>query len=1698
MINKRLLFVLITFSLLFIGNACADDVDQTAYGEMNNNVVLLQNNIYVDGIAGNSGDGSISNPLSNIKDAVDLAEDNSTIHVKGGIYSASSNSQININKNLTIESYDGVATITGEYNNYIFNISSSSSLTLKNIKFSSTTHASTQTHAAILNYGNLKIEDSIFENSSAVRTGVVLNYGNLTVANSLFSQNKGHYYGGAISNFGYATIENSTFSNNQAQKASGILNSNYMIIKNSTFIDNDLDSEEYYSSASILIVDKSYFFGNSTVNANKTSIKISQSYIGNLSTVNSNVVASYCFISYYDFVDSQLEINDNLWCSNQKVPNEATSWIVMLFTDINGNTVIPSNTPTRVLVSFKIYDGRSYRDLGNNVRLPERINLTFEADNGKFSTKQATIKNNVVENNYSGNTKSTILNVYLDGYIASLKVGTGYDNDEIYVSNDGNDNNDGSRSNPFKTLSKAISVATNGNTIYILPGSYYGIENSNLLINKSLTIKGIGKVTIYRANANLFTVAKNGVLNLENLILTAEDPSKYYLILNNTGNANIINCTFKNLNGGDKYYYKQPNYRYYSNQSIIYTTNNLNIFNSTFIDLKNFVIRSPFDLTSSYFKNFNVTIKDSLFKNCEGMKWDTTYDTYENFVWNKEYNDEIYPSFIIHVAADNILIDGCEFIDNSASDLHFKSVNQAIINNCLFENNHGIAYSVDGGILINNSIISDNEGPSLHFVTGHTLSLLRGVNTLVNTQFIRNNGVILNTWYHYRDTIYMYNCSFINNTNSHSQGYGNTSSLGLIQNGGDIIADYCVFENNSVYYGGVFYNDQFDSYGYSTTLTVTNSIFYNNNAVFGKDIFQRGGIVYTENCWWGSNRGPFDNNIFQDTGELIIKNWAILSLELIDNELIASLNKVTDSQGNVYNSTGILPSRTAKFDSDSLYINPNVVSIINNTANVFVYLDGSDVSANVTVDGQTIDLVFYNRNTIFELRNATFYGVGNILTIILKSVNGYAIINQTVLIEILDESGIVYNVTLTTDEKGVINVPIMVPKGNYTIRAIYKGDNYFKPALSSVRLEVLPFITVLNMKGEQIFWGNMNMLYAHLYNNFGEAVINQTVKFVVTGKNNQTYIFYATTDINGRASVYLNIPEGVYTVKAIFEGDDWHYGSESNGHFSIASIGTNIVIEQSQFYGRGNILTILLNDNNFRPIYNATVYITLSRAGMSQTFEVKTDSEGRAGLIVNLEPGVYDVFVEFKGDSLDHSSNAHKTLTILKVQTQQFADSVVIINNETQYFEVKLTDIYGRPLAGETIEITVISQSTGVKRVYRVVTDENGIARLDTVLPVGNYLVKTYLNESAWYSSSNYASTMMIRENSYNFDPYGTILSAEDFSKYYNDGTKYIITLTDIYGNPLANREIGITINGVTYHRITDNEGKVKFSINLAPGVYKIDVFYNSTDRYGSSFANSTVEVLSQIKSSDVMIVYKSDSRYVIRFVDIDGKPIAGQDVTFTINNVNYHRVTDEFGEASLKINLEEGLYNITTSCNGFVNHNIIWVAIPVICEDLLMYYNDGSKFAAKIVDENGIPVVNESVKFTINGKTYVRTTNSEGFVYLGINLNNGLYSIITEYNGYIKRNNIYVYNTPVYMEPINQEDSNNTYAVRLVDYNGNIIRNAKVQFRVNGKTYECISDEEGYAKLNIDLKKGVYKIITSFNCYNYEDKINYGVLTVN
>lgn len=79
------------------------------------------------------------------------------------------------------------------------------------------------------------------------------------------------------------------------------------------------------------------------------------------------------------------------------------------------------------------------------------------------------------------------------------------------------------------------------------------------------------------------------------------------------------------------------------------------------------------------------------------------------------------------------------------------------------------------------------------------------------------------------------------------------------------------------------------------------------------------------------------------------------------------------------------------------------------------------------------------------------------------------------------------------------------------------------------------------------------------------------------------------------------------------------------------------------------------------------------------------------------------------------------------------------------------------------------------------------------------------------------------------------ILEASDVVMIYNDGTDYVVKLTDSQGNPLANQNIVITIGDRVYNEVTDDSGMVSVNIpSMFPKEYDITASFEETENYFS------------------------------------------------------------------------------------------------------------------------------------------------------------------------------------------------------------------------------------------------------------------------
>ena len=236
-----------------------------------------------------------------------------------------------------------------------------------------------------------------------------------------------------------------------------------------------------------------------------------------------------------------------------------------------------------------------------------------------------------------------------------------------------------------------------------------------------------------------------------------------------------------------------------------------------------------------------------------------------------------------------------------------------------------------------------------------------------------------------------------------------------------------------------------------------------------------------------------------------------------------------------------------------------------------------------------------------------------------------------------------------------------------------------------------------------------------------------------------------------------------------------------------------------------------------------------------------------------------------------------------------------------------------------------------------------------------------------------------------------------DITKIYKNDTQYYVTIFDVNNETLANTAVTFYLNGISYKRITDSNGRAKLNINLNPGTYIIMVMNTNTTEIRE---NKIVVLPNIVDNMDLEKFYRNASQYWVKVLDDEGNPAkANETVTFNINGVFYNRTTNASGYVKLNINLQPGDYLITAEYKGCMVSNKIKVKPVLYADDLTKRYGTPDQFKAKLVDGEGNPLTNTNVTFNINGVFYNRSTDSDGIAKLNINLMPGEYIITSSYN---------------------------------------------------------------------------------------------------
>ena len=266
------------------------------------------------------------------------------------------------------------------------------------------------------------------------------------------------------------------------------------------------------------------------------------------------------------------------------------------------------------------------------------------------------------------------------------------------------------------------------------------------------------------------------------------------------------------------------------------------------------------------------------------------------------------------------------------------------------------------------------------------------------------------------------------------------------------------------------------------------------------------------------------------------------------------------------------------------------------------------------------------------------------------------------------------------------------------------------------------------------------------------------------------------------------------------------------------------------------------------------------------------------------------------------------------------------------------------------------------------------------------------------------------------------------------------------------------------------------------------------------SMLDRTVSLKVYTKNSDIILetkdlvkIYKNESQFNAYIC------AANEKVIFEINGENYTRTSNENGIATMRINLNPGNYSIKTTYKTLSASNSIEVLPTLIADNLVKAFKNESQFHISLINGAGDYVPNAVITMNINGVFYNRTTNANGTAKLNINLRPGEYILTAKdpLTGLQMSYTITVLPTLQADNLVKYFRNESQFEISLFDGEGNPISNVNITMNINGVFYNRVTNENGTAKLNINLRPGEYILTAVDPLTSLEMSYNITILPV-
>jgi len=596
-----------------------------------------------------------------------------------------------------------------------------------------------------------------------------------------------------------------------------------------------------------------------------------------------------------------------------------------------------------------------------------------------------------------------------------------------------------------------------------------------------------------------------------------------------------------------------------------------------------------------------------------------------------------------------------------------------------------------------------------------------------------------------------------------------------------------------------------------------------------------------------------------------------------------------------------------------------------------------------------------------------------------------------------------------------------------------------------------PINTIIKLTIENVRHDLLD-LTAIVYNEWGHVVNHGNVTFNVLGENRTVSI------INGVSKLY-DVPLNKEYV-AQFNAIGFNR-SINHVLFSVNKTDISIFFNELSQHNTVNISAFVKDQNGTVIDYGK---ITFEIEGENHTVDVVNGFASLTHTFSNI--GLNNVTAYYNGDYYYIPSNTTKVINITLKATN------ISLNCSNQYNPINVTatvmDEYGEKVISGFVVFTIDGNE------YRANVNDGMAFLTHTFAKFGlNEIHALYYDVDNIYNSSN--ATYSINVSLIN-----TKLEIQVLNDTVNP-VEITVLVKDQFDRPVDFGMVQFDIDG-TVQNVVVSQGKAILNhVFVQVGNNSIIVNYHDDLLYYNSSSNVSHVNISKIKVDIVSLDIKNNVEITVEF----SKPI-NEYVNLIIGGKVYKQKTIN-GKCTFTFNNLNSRMNAVTAylnsyyyeCDEKTTEFYFYYTPKLYAENFVGYY--GNWYAVKLTDVyNGGVVKDKEIQFIINDQVFKSTTDRNGIAHINFNLL-GKYDVIVKFDGGDDFKPCNASSTVEFKSTISSDNEvktlNSEYEFKLYDPDAVPLDNVSVVVTVASKNYNLTTDENGTAKLTIDVTPGSYDI---------------------